>query len=120
MNKFPFIAGMTWSKAGFLFLSNSLAYKDVLEVNTGWDITASPAVGTLLNQPDGYVGGGLNSTYGNNTVRNYPGDNSFTYYPFNSKEEYLKALARYPPSALRKLESCNGWSLTSKDVIYQN
>lgn len=119
MNTFPFVPGLTWGKTGFLFFSNSLAYREVLEANTGWDITGLPPPGTLLNQPASYgMTRGLNATSMGNTV-DYSNSDPLSYYPYSSKQEYIDSIVRYPPSALRGVEKHNGWSLTSDDIIYE-
>lgn len=117
MNTFPFIPGLTWRKAGFAFLSSSLAYREVIEANPGWDITAEPPPGSLLNSPETMVTRGLNQVARSSGLP-YSNKDPMSYYPYDSWDEYVKSLVRYPPSALKNVEQCNGWSSTSDDVLY--
>lgn len=112
MNTFVFQPGLTWRKAGYAFLSNSLAYRDVIEANPAWDITSSPPPGSVLFQPEPrYAGGTMETGLMGST------ENPESYYPFNSAEEYSKSFYRYNMQSLLDVERHNGWSLTSTPIL---
>jgi hypothetical protein len=115
VNTFTFSPNFTWRKAGFLFLSNSLSYREVLDANPGWDITSSPPPGSTLKRPSSGKVGGLNMAP--ITTQNFPSPTPEVYYPFNSKDEYIMATIRYSPSALMDVEKCNGYTSTSSRVL---
>jgi hypothetical protein len=115
VSTFTFGPNFTWRKAGFLFLSNSLAYRDVLNANPEWDITSSPPPGSTLVKPNSSGVGGLNMAP--ITTQSFPSPSPETYYPFDSRDEYILAVIRYSPSALKSVEKCNGYSSTSSRVL---
>lgn len=118
MNTFPFIPGLTWRKAGFYLFSDSLAYREVIDANPGWDISGQPAPGTMMNNPGtGGRRGGLNQIPGQVPTRRSNQDPK-SYYPYSSWDEFADSLTRYPPSALKDVEKYNGWSSTSDDVVF--
>lgn len=114
-NTFTFQPGFTWRKVGFLLYSDSLAYRDVIEANPGWDISSSPPVGSTLNRPTSPSIPGL--TLPPAVSSGYSEANPETFFPFESREEYIKAVARYSPSALLDVEVVNGYSATSDRVL---
>jgi len=45
---FPFQQQFTWRKLGFLYFTNSLSYREVLEENPQWKVTELPPVGAQI------------------------------------------------------------------------
>lgn len=117
MNKFNFKSSYTWRKAAFFLLSNSLSYRDVIDANPGWDITAIPQPGAVLNKPPSDGPSGLAAFPIASRV--FPGydPESDDMYPFDSKDDYIEALSKYSPSSLKNVEECNGYSATSTRVM---
>lgn len=115
MNNFTFESSYTWRKAGFILLSNSLAYREVINANPGWDITSSPSPGTLLNKPLSRGTSGMGTFPIASDL--FPSSGSEVFYPFDSRDSYIEALAKYSPAALKSVEECNGYSSTSTRVI---
>jgi hypothetical protein len=112
MNTFVFQPGLTWRKAGYAMMSNSLAYRDVIEANPIWDITSSPPPGSVLYRPESqYKGQTMETGLMGST------QNPESYYPFDSAEEYSKSFYRYNMQSLLDVERYNGWSLTSTPVL---
>lgn len=112
MNTFIYQPGYTWRKTGFVFLSDSLAYRETLNNNPGWDITATPPPGSSLIEPTSVSVGYTN------TAAAGAGSNAdpLTYYPFDSRDEFVLSLARYNYSALSDVDRYNGWSFDSNKV----
>lgn len=116
MNTFIFQPGYTWRKAGFVSLSNSLAYREVINNNPGWDITSTPPPGSVLMQP-GSSSVGYTQTSAMGTGSNA---DPLSYYPYDSWEDYIDSLTRYNPSTLLSVNRYNGWSATSEEVLTES
>lgn len=113
MNTFVFQSNYTWRKTGFVFLSDSLAYRETLNNNPGWDITATPPPGSSLIQPN-RIGLGVTDTAAVGAGSNV---DPLSYYPFDSREEFILSLARYNPSTLLNVDRYNGWSADSTNSL---
>ena len=113
MNTFVFQPGYTWRKTGFVLMSDSLAYRDTLNSNPGWDITATPPPGSSLTNP-----GSMSLSY-TNTIAVGAGSNAdpLSYYPFDSRKEFILSLARYNSSTLLNVDRYNGWSADSTNSL---
>lgn len=120
MDTFTFGSGLTWRKSGYAFFSDSLAYRDILDVNPVWDISISPVPGTLLYKPDSAspsAGGTLSQGSMATDLFSYSSENTDYYYPYESPESFDKSLLRYNMVTLANVERYNSWSLTSSPVV---
>ncbi len=112
MNTFVFQPGLTWRKAGYAFLSDSLAYREVINANPIWDITYSPPPGSILYEPLSQ-----SSKLSMETGLMSSSANPESYFPFDSASEFNKSFYRYNMQSLLDVERYNGWSLTSTPVL---
>lgn len=114
MNTFVLQSGATWPKLGFVFFSDSLSYREVLEANPFWDITKMPNPGSVLMQPEESGVGDSGLTQASMAVSvdttNYSVND--TYYPFSTAEEYSQAISRYGTYSLSNVAELNGVTRT--------
>jgi hypothetical protein len=109
----PFQQQFTWRKLGYLFFTDSLSYREVLEQNPQWKVTELPPIGAQIrvsaaqNEISGLVQG--NFIFGNPLA-----DSKFEIYPFDTIEDYTKALIKYSPSAVAQRDKINGYSIDSE------
>lgn len=117
MNTFVFQPSLTWRKAGFAFLSDSLGYREVLSENPSWDITKQPAPGSVLFKPKSRNSSGLTqpaSTVGVSVA----GYNELdVFFPFDGETSYAAALEKYTLTSLLETDRLNGWSSVSPEVL---
>ena len=103
----PFQQGDTWRKLGYVYFTNSLEYREVLDQNPQWTVIENPPVGAQLRiTPSGLTAnesttfiGGLESFYTQDII-----------FPFTSPDEYVAATVRYPLDALLDPFAINGYS----------
>lgn len=112
MATLSFQADSTWRKLGFALYSDSLAYRKILEDNPQWSVMQSPPVGASLRSLSG-AASSIGLSQQSPIVSAGAEGSSLAYYPFESKEDYLKSLVKYNPSSLRDVERLNGWSQNS-------
>jgi hypothetical protein len=108
----PFQPQFTWRKLGYLFYTDSLDYREVLEQNPQWNVTELPPLGAQLR-----INGGarFNSLSQGNFIFGLPlDDNQRDIFPFSTEESYAKALVRYSTSAVKNRDVINGYSLDSQ------
>jgi hypothetical protein len=115
MNSFVLQPSSTWRKLGFALYSDSLRYRDTLELNPKWNVMELPPVGAVLlrNGPTTPAAGLTQSR--SLIPRNKPLETS-EFFPFSSQEEYSNSLKAYPPSALVQIDRINGWSTDSPEL----
>lgn len=97
----------TWGKLGYVLHGDSLAYKDVLEDNPGWDMTKIPAPGTVL-----FTSSVSNVT---GTLTSFPYVDRFgpereivsNTFPWESSQSRADRLLSYSPSAINLRETVN-------------
>lgn len=113
---FPFQPQYTWRKLGYLFFSDSLSYREVLEQNPQWKVTELPPVGAQLRlSPGPQQSGGLLQ---GNFIFGLPlKSEEDRIFPFESEEAYVQSLIKYSPSAVKQRETVNGWTLDTEKVI---
>lgn len=108
----PFQQQFTWRKLGYLFFSDSLDYREVLEQNPQWKVTELPPLGAQLRITSGEMtSNGLSQ--GNFIFGNPLNGNNLTIYPFDTQKEYVEALVKYSPSAVSQREVINGYTMDS-------
>lgn len=109
----PFEQQFTWRKLGYLFFSDSLSYREVLEQNPEWNVTELPPLGAQIRireniqNRNGLVQG--NFIFGPQTE---VGERDF--FPFSNEETYVKSLIKYSPSAVSQRERINGYAIDSE------
>jgi hypothetical protein len=115
---FPFQQQHTWRKLGYLYFTNSLDYRTVLEENPQWKVTELPPVGAQIRITSaGSVAtpGGLSQ---GSFVFGLPsGEQRLNIYPFETEQAYTESLNRYTLQGVSDRESLNGITLDSAQAI---
>jgi hypothetical protein len=116
---FPFQPQHTWRKLGYLYFTNSLDYRQVLDQNPQWKVTELPPLGAQirLKSANGTTGtpGGL--TQGS-FIFGYPtGQQKTNIYPYDTEESYNLALNRYTLQGVINREEINGITFDSTQAI---
>lgn len=115
MISLPFQQQFTWRKLGYLFFTDSLEYRAVLEENPQWKVTELPPIGAQLRLPNPSSStGGLDQSsfvYGLPT-----GEISDVIFPFDTEADYVKALSRYTSSAVTQREAINGYTFDTESA----
>jgi len=115
----PFQQQFTWRKLGYLYFTNSLDYRTVLEQNPQWKVTELPPVGAQLRissaAGSGGTPGGLSQ--GSFIFGRPSGGESDAIYPYDTQEEYTEALNRYTLQGVVDRESLNGVTLDSVTAL---
>jgi hypothetical protein len=115
MNTFVLQPSSTWRKLGFSFYSDSLRYRDVIELDTRWNVMELPPVGAVLLRPSSSVPApGL--TQSRPLIPRERSEQRSEFFPFSSREEYESSLSSYPPSSLKQVDRINGWSTGSSEI----
>jgi hypothetical protein len=109
----------TWRKLGYLYYTNSLDYREVLEQNPQWKVTELPPIGAQLRisssaNTSGTPGG---LTQGSFIFGLPSGQNSADIFPYETKESYTTALNRYTLQGVVDRESLNGITFDSIQAI---
>jgi len=111
----PFQQQFTFRKLGYLYYTDSLSYREVLEQNPQWKVTELPPIGAQIrigaNGKSGGVPGGL--TQGSFIFGLPSGQQRNAIFPFDTEEEYTKALNRYTVQGVVDRDKLNGLSLDS-------
>jgi hypothetical protein len=104
----PFDQSYTWRKLGFLYFTDSLSYREVLEQNPQWDVTELPPVGAQLRISS--VGAQASNALSQGSFVFDGTDNPVQefIYPFDTLEDYVVSLVRYPEAALANVNQING------------
>jgi hypothetical protein len=111
---FPFQQQHTWRKLGYLYFTDSLSYRDVLEENPQWKVTELPPIGAQIRLSpvaQQQTPGGLSQ--GSFLFGLPPGQTYSTIYPFDTTEEYNKALNKYTLQGVIDREEINGITFDS-------
>jgi hypothetical protein len=109
----PFQQQTTFRKLGYMYFTDSLSYREVLEQNPQWTVTELPPVGAQLR-----IRGTSDSTGGlvQGDFLFGPAANGLNIdiYPYETEESYVKALVKYSPSAVANREKINGYAMDSE------
>jgi hypothetical protein len=115
----PFQQEHTWRKLGYLYFTDSLNYREVLNQNPQWKVTELPPVGAQLHivssENNGGTPGGL--TQGSFIFGLPNGETDREIYPFDTEEQYDIALYRYTLQGVVNRESINGLTFDSEQAI---
>jgi hypothetical protein len=116
LNTFILSPSSTWRKLGFALFSDSLSYREVLELNPKWNVMELPPVGAVMFKPSREVSQpGVNITPPL-VGRPQPQEDS-NYFPFNSESEYLESLSRYTTGAIQEIDRINGLTAESLNSL---
>ena len=108
MISLPYQPQFTWRKLGYLFYTDSLEYRAVLEENPQWNVTELPPIGAQLRLPTPQSSNGLKQS---SFVFNLPqGSQADAIFPFETQEAYNIALSKYTVAGVVLRESVNGYS----------
>ena len=115
----PFQQQFTFRKLGYLYFTNSLDYRQVLEQNPQWKVTELPPLGAQIRleaSPDtsGTTGGLSQGSF----IFGLPsGENQLSIFPYDTEEAYTKALNRYTLQGVIDREEINGITFDSTQAI---
>lgn len=111
----PFEQGDTWRKLGYLYFTDSLSYREVLDQNPSWTVTQLPPVGAQLQITPSAAGGGEQATFlfGEDAVSTQE-----VIFPFSTVDQYTEALDRYPLASISNKNQINGWSQDDYSIVY--
>lgn len=115
----PFQQAFTWRKLGYLYFTNSLNYREVLEQNPQWKVTELPPLGAQIrlsastNAPG--TPGGLSQ--GSFIFGLSAGQQQADIFPYETEESYSIALNRYTLQAVLDREEINGITFDSTQAI---
>ena len=107
----------TWRSLGYLFYTDSMKYREVLDNNPQWNVTELPPLGAQLSiqsELSATSGGLQQSTF---VFGLTAGDESDTIFPYDTTQGYQVALDRYTLYSVFFQESLNGYSADSDSAI---
>jgi hypothetical protein len=115
----PFQQAFTWRKLGYLYFTNSLEYREVLEQNPQWKVTELPPLGAQLRiSPSANTSGTRGGLTQGSFIFGLPaGENEARIYPFNTQQEYTSSLNRYTLQGVLDREKINGITFDSTQAI---
>jgi hypothetical protein len=115
----PFQQQFTWRKLGYLYFTNSLDYREVLEQNPQWKVTELPPLGAQLRlSPSSNTTGTPGGLSQGSFVFGLPyGDQTDTIFPYATEAEYNEALDRYTLQGVIDRETINGITFDSSQAI---
>lgn len=115
----PFQQTFTWRKLGYLYFTNSLDYRTVLEENPQWKVTELPPLGAQLRlSPAANTSGTPGGLSQGSFIFGTPsGENRLNIYPYATQEEYTTALNRYTLQGVIDREELNGITFDSTQAI---
>lgn len=115
----PFQPQHTFRKLGYLYFTNSLDYREVLEQNPQWKVTELPPVGAQIRlsasaNTSGTPGGLSQGSF----VFGLPtGQEQAELFPYDTEESYNAALDRYTLQGVIDREEINGITFDSAQAI---
>jgi hypothetical protein len=115
----PFQQNLTWRKLGYLYFTNSLDYRSVLNQNPQWKVTELPPIGAQLRiSPSadslGTPGGLTQGSFITNAVTDTQSDDIF---PFATAEQYTESLYKYNLQGVVDRETLNGITFDSEQAV---
>jgi hypothetical protein len=116
---FPFQPQHTFRKLGYLYFTNSLDYRQVLEQNPQWKVTELPPVGAQIrlspaSSTAGTPGGLSQSSF---LFGLPPSQEQANIFPYSTNESYKVALDRYTLQGVIDREEINGITFDSVQAI---
>ena len=113
----PFQPQFTWRKLGYLFYTDSVEYRKVLENNPQWSVTELPPLGAQLaiqSELSATSGGLQQSTF---VFGLTAGDESDVIFPYDTTAEYRTAVDRYSVYSVLFQDQLNGYSADSDAAV---
>lgn len=109
----------TWRKLGYLYFTNSLDYRTVLEENPQWKVTELPPLGAQLRITPTATNGGQNGLRQGSFILNDVVDDTDAdaIFPFETNEAYDEALNKYTLQGVIDREKINGITFDSRQAI---
>ena len=109
----------TWRKLGYLYFTNSLEYRQVLEENPQWKATELPPIGAQLRlSPAANTSGTPGGLTQGSFIFGLPtGENAAEIFPYDTEASYTQALNRYTLQGVVERESINGITFDSTQAI---
>ena len=115
MTSFAFQQQLNWRKLGYLFFTNSLSYREVLEQNPQWGVTELPPVGAQMVLNGTEAGGSAGGISGTSLMPSQQGSQGgdADIFPFVTPASYKEAVNRYNLYGVVFRDSLNGYSADS-------
>lgn len=115
----PFQQQFTYRKLGYLYFTNSLDYREVLNQNPQWKVTELPPIGAQMRLSPSAA---TNGTPGGLTQGSFifglaSGESAASIYPFETEKSYIAALNRYSLQGVIDREQLNGITFDSTQAI---
>lgn len=116
---FPFQPQHTFRKLGYLYFTNSLDYRQVLEENPQWKVTELPPLGAQIrlspvSNTEGTPGG---LSQGSFVFGLATGEQRNDIFPYDTQEDYTLSLNRYTLQGVIDREKINGITFDSTQAI---
>jgi phage baseplate assembly protein gpV len=110
---FPFQQESTWRKLGYIYYTDSLAYRAVLEQNPQWKVTELPPIGAQIRvDSSGKSGGVVGGLSQGSFIFGLPsGEQKDLIFPFETDKDYTQALNRYTVQGVVDRNTLNGITL---------
>jgi hypothetical protein len=115
----PFQQQFTWRKLGYLYFTNSLDYREVLEQNPQWKVTELPPIGAQLRlSPSANTSGTPGGLTQGSFLFGLPsGQETAQIFPYDTEADYEIALNRYTLQGVIDREELNGITYDSTQAI---
>ena len=112
----PFEPQFSWRKLGYLYFTDSLSYREVLEQNPQWTVTELPPIGAQLriSGANGFAG---TLTQGSFIFGLPAGQQADAIFPYDTEQEYVDALDKYTVQGVVERDTINGITLDSIQAI---
>ena len=118
----PFQQQDTFRKLGYLYFTDSLNYREVLNQNPQWKVTELPPIGAQLHVSPSEDSGGTPGclTQGSFIFGLPNGEPEREIYPYDTEEQYDIALYRYTLQGVVDREALNGLTFDSSQALTGN
>ena len=115
----PFQPQFTFRKLGYLYFTNSLDYREILEQNPQWKVTELPPLGAQIRvQASANTAGTPGGLSQGSFVFGLPtGQQQASIFPYDTEESYRIALDRYTLQGVIDREEINGITFDSTQAI---
>lgn len=115
---FPFQSQHTWAKLGYLYFTDSLSYREVLDQNPQWTVTQLPPLGAQIKLDNTNSVETVGGTVQGSTIYGYEiATDPDEIFPFETQSSYTDALNRYTLQGVVNRESINGINFDSAQAI---
>jgi len=115
----PFQQQFTFRKLGYLYFTDSLDYREVLNQNPQWKVTELPPIGAQLrisasSNTTGTPGGLAQGSF---IFTSPDGQNNQKFFPYDTQSEYTRSLNRYTLQGVIDREALNGITFDSEQAV---